>query len=46
MESSGKLLAKSIGIGVLMSAGITEGIIVMRFERTTPYNATIIPMIM
>jgi hypothetical protein len=27
-----------------MSHGITEGIMVMRFARTTPYNVVIIPM--
>jgi hypothetical protein len=45
-ERSGKLLVKSTGIGVFMSGGIIEGIMVMRFERTTPYMVVIVPMMM
>jgi hypothetical protein len=36
IDKSGKLLTKSMGVGVLMSGGIIDGIIVIRFERTTP----------
>jgi hypothetical protein len=36
IERSGKLLVKSTGTGVFMLGGIIEGIIVIRFERTTP----------
>jgi hypothetical protein len=47
IERSGKLLVKSMGIGVLfMSGGLIEGIIVIRFERTTPYMVRNIPRIM
>jgi hypothetical protein len=35
-ERSGKLLVKSIGTGVPISDGTNDGIIVIRFERTTP----------
>jgi hypothetical protein len=35
IDRSGKLLTKSMGAGVL-SGGIIDGIIVIRFERTTP----------
>jgi hypothetical protein len=45
-ERSGKLLVKSMGTGVFTSAGTIEGIIVIRFERTTPYKVVIVPMIM
>jgi len=44
IERSGKLLVKSMGIGVLMPAGIIDGIIVIRFERTTPYMVVIAPI--
>jgi len=46
IERSGKLLVKLIGIGVSMSGGTIEGIIVIKFERTTPYKVVIDPMIM
>jgi hypothetical protein len=36
IERSGKLLVKSTGAGVLMSGEIIDGIIVIRFARTTP----------
>jgi hypothetical protein len=45
IERSGKLLVKSIGTGVFISGGIIDGIIVIRFERTTPYIVVITPMI-
>jgi len=46
IERSGKLLVKSTGVGVFMSGGIIDGIIVIRLERTTPYMVRNIPMIM
>ena len=46
IERSGKLLVKLTGAGVFMSGGIIDGIIVIRFERTTPYIVRNIPMIM
>ena len=46
IERSGKLLVKSMGAGVFMSGGIIDGIIVIRFERTTPYIVRSVPMIM
>ena len=46
IESSGKLLVKSMGAGVFMSGGIIAGIIVIRFERTTPYIVRNTPMMM
>lgn len=45
IERRGKLLVKSTGTGVFISGGIIWGIIVMRFERTTPYMVVIVPMI-
>ena len=36
IERSGKLLVRSMGAGVLMAGPIIDGIIVIRFERTTP----------
>ena len=44
IESRGKLLAKSMGAGVTSDV-ITDGIIVIRFERTTPYTVRNAPMI-
>jgi type III secretory pathway component EscV len=38
IERSGKLFVKSKGAGVFVSGGIIAGIIVIRFERTTPYG--------
>ena len=46
IERSGKLLVKSMGTGLFMSGGLIEGIIVIRFERTTPYMVRNIPRIM
>jgi hypothetical protein len=45
IERRGKLFVKSMGAGVLTSDGIIDGIIVIRFERTTPYTVRNAPMI-
>ena len=45
IESRGKLFAKSMGAGVFTSDEITDGIIVIRFERITPYTVRNAPMI-
>jgi hypothetical protein len=46
IERSGKLFVKSMGAGVLVLGGIIDGIIVIRFERTTPYIVRNVPRIM
>jgi hypothetical protein len=46
IERSGKLLIKSRGAGVFISGGISDGIIVIRFERTTPYTVRNAPRTM
>jgi len=46
IEMSGKLFVKSMGAGELELGGIIVGIIVIRFERTTPYMVRNIPRTM
>ena len=46
IEMSGKLFVKSMDAVVFVLGGIIEGIIVIRFERTTPYMVRNVPRIM
>jgi formate/nitrite transporter FocA (FNT family) len=46
IEMSGKLFVKSMGAGVFVTGGFIAGIIVIRFERITPYIVRIVPKMM